>query len=407
MKKIHIALLVASLVIPSISLASIDTNLKYGSRGLGVTELQDFLIDKGFLTGQSSGNFFSLTRRAVVAYQSSVGLPATGFVGPMTRTKINDDLSTANAPAVSAEVSEIGVTALRTNTSSNIAAPVQTSRRLSQALVPGCSSAIGFSTTTGNPCSVVIISTTPATNKTITFPNGAIAEMDSSGNIVRWIKEPSVILQTSNKSSTESSVPVIIQPYTPVTTSPTLSVPLAAPESNPVVVYSDYNFNYHWELSAGANTLSCPMTPRNIVIKKAVFKIPDAAIQKIDELKRLEADGFKLNVNALSSFGSHIGSKSQSYSLEEISPNTFVYFGGAAPVCGEGGTVVVAGSIYGSLVDISQGRNVKIYLEQKGVSIDASTMDNGVTFDLHEMPIPVMAEWEIWDNTTGKRVKIN
>lgn len=409
MKKLHIALLVTFFVIPSISLASIDTNLKYGSRGLDVTELQDFLIDKGFLTGQSSGNFFSLTRRAVVAYQASVGLPATGFVGPMTRTKINDDLSTANAPAVSAEVSETGATATRANTSSNVATPIQPNRGLTQSLASGCSSTVGFSTTTGSSCSSTVASIVAliATNKTVTFPNGAIAEMDSIGNIVRWIKEPSVILQTSNKSSTESSVPVIIQPYTPIATSESISVPPVVPESNAIVAYSDYNFNYHWELSASANTLSCPMTSRNIVIKKAVFKIPDSALQKINELKGLEVDGFKVNVNALPSFETHIGSKSQSYSLEEVSPNTFVYFGNSVPVCGDGGTVTTPATIIGSLMDISQGRNVKVYLEQKGIVIDVNSTSNGVIFDLHSLPVPIMTEWEVWDNTTGKPVKIN
>lgn len=197
MKKLHIALLVTFFVIPSISLASIDTNLKYGSRGLGVTELQDFLIDKGFLTGQSSGNFFSLTRRAVVAYQASVGLPATGFVGPMTRTKINDDLSTVNAPAVSAEVSETGATALRTNTTSNIATPIQVNRESAQSLASGCSSVAGFSITTGSPCSPTVASivATPATNKTMTLQNGSVVEVDANGNIVRFISPQSLVQQ--------------------------------------------------------------------------------------------------------------------------------------------------------------------------------------------------------------------
>lgn len=110
------------LMVPGIALASIDLNLKYGSRGGEVTELQEFLIDKGFLLGQSSGNFFSLTRRAVIAYQSSVGLPATGYVGPMTRTKINDDLSQSNAPSISAEITETGTTTSPTTARASSAA---------------------------------------------------------------------------------------------------------------------------------------------------------------------------------------------------------------------------------------------------------------------------------------------
>src|SRR3990167_6075773 len=110
MKKLSILLLVGIFIIPTVSFASIDTNLKYGSRGTEVTELQEFLIDKGFLTGQTTGNFFTLTRKAVISYQTSVGLPSTGFVGPLTRTKINDGLSVDDTSSNTAEVAETGTT---------------------------------------------------------------------------------------------------------------------------------------------------------------------------------------------------------------------------------------------------------------------------------------------------------
>ncbi len=86
-------LLLAIFLLPTFVFATIDSNLKYGSRGLEVTELQEFLIDKGFLTGQPTGNFFALTKKAVIAYQKSVALPQTGFVGPMTRQMINQELA--------------------------------------------------------------------------------------------------------------------------------------------------------------------------------------------------------------------------------------------------------------------------------------------------------------------------
>lgn len=82
------------LVFPFLASASIDTNLKYGNTGAGVTELQEFLISKGFLAGgYATGNFYSLTLAAVKSYQLSVGVPNTGYVGPMTREKINAELS--------------------------------------------------------------------------------------------------------------------------------------------------------------------------------------------------------------------------------------------------------------------------------------------------------------------------
>lgn len=105
MKKI---ILLAILLTPVFAGASIDVNLKYGATGAEVVELQEFLIDKGFLNYNATGNFFSLTNSAVVKYQGSVGLPTTGFVGPMTREKINAELATKTNSANQQEVAETG-----------------------------------------------------------------------------------------------------------------------------------------------------------------------------------------------------------------------------------------------------------------------------------------------------------
>lgn len=196
MKKLHVVLLSLLLVIPSISVASISKNLKYGTQGSDVKELQEFLIEKGFLSGDASGNFFSLTRKAVIAYQSSVGLPATGFVGSMTRAKINNDLSTGNTSAVSTEVAETVKTATHANTSNTTTIAQTNTTTLS--FVSGCSSSVGFSTTTGKPCSSNVTTSVPiAVNKTATLPNGAIAEIDVRGDFVRWIKEAPTEVSTS------------------------------------------------------------------------------------------------------------------------------------------------------------------------------------------------------------------
>lgn len=194
-------------------------------------------------------------------------------------------------------------------------------------------------------------------------------------------------------------------PAVAVATEPA-SLSASVSPSNSVVIYSDYNFNPHWNLERGQYVLSCSMTPRNIVIRKAAFKIPDSTLQKIINLRSLEADGFKVDTNTLSVIESHFGSRSQSYSLEEVTPNKFVYFGGDIPICSDGRTVTISPSIAGSIMDISQGRNVKIYLEQKGIIIDATSIGNGVMFDLHELPVPIMTEWEVWDNTSNKPVKV-
>jgi hypothetical protein len=109
MKKILLVSITSlAFLLPIVSFASIDLNLKYGSTGTEVKELQEFLISKGFLSGSATGNFFSLTNGAVIKYQGSLGLPTTGFVGPMTRAKINTELTTTTNTANQQEVVETG-----------------------------------------------------------------------------------------------------------------------------------------------------------------------------------------------------------------------------------------------------------------------------------------------------------
>jgi murein L,D-transpeptidase YcbB/YkuD len=70
----------------------INQNLSVGASGSSVINLQEFLVSKGFLAlpaGMTEGYFGNLTKKALVSFQASVGLPATGYCGPMTRTAIN------------------------------------------------------------------------------------------------------------------------------------------------------------------------------------------------------------------------------------------------------------------------------------------------------------------------------
>jgi len=92
------------------ALASIDVNVKYGQKSSEVSELQEFLISKSLLTGNSTGFFGFLTLKAVKAYQVSQKLPATGFVGPMTRESINREIDVELADSNAAEVIETGTT---------------------------------------------------------------------------------------------------------------------------------------------------------------------------------------------------------------------------------------------------------------------------------------------------------
>ena len=72
-----------------------DTNLQFGSSGRNVTHLQQFLADQGVYAGPITGNFFSLTNKAVVAFQKQHEItPSGGYFGPKTRSVANTLLST-------------------------------------------------------------------------------------------------------------------------------------------------------------------------------------------------------------------------------------------------------------------------------------------------------------------------
>ncbi len=66
-------------------------NLSLGQRGNDVVELQKVLISRGYLgTGLATGYFGGMTKAALVKMQASLGLPHTGFFGPMTRAKFSN-----------------------------------------------------------------------------------------------------------------------------------------------------------------------------------------------------------------------------------------------------------------------------------------------------------------------------
>ncbi len=102
-KAIFIASLLA-VIVPSVAFADFDTSLKYGSRGPKVQEVQEFLIDQGYMTGTATGNFYSITLRAVKAFQSAQAIqPVSGFWGPLSRAAgqaiLDQELAQSNLEA--------------------------------------------------------------------------------------------------------------------------------------------------------------------------------------------------------------------------------------------------------------------------------------------------------------------
>lgn len=71
-----------------------ERDLAFGMRGDdGVAHLQRELQDDGFFHSAITGNFMELTRKAVAEFQAAHGIPATGFVGALTRKELNDRIS--------------------------------------------------------------------------------------------------------------------------------------------------------------------------------------------------------------------------------------------------------------------------------------------------------------------------
>jgi hypothetical protein len=164
MKKAIFASALASLLIAGSALAAagytFTSYLKVGSTGADVTALQSWLVSNGFLTmpaGVSMGYFGQLTKSAVVKYQASVGLPATGFVGPLTIAKLNAGSSmtttttTVACPAGYTCVAKGGTTTTTTTTTTtgSITTPgVEGTLSVSQGAVPNTTVYVGQSKVT-------------------------------------------------------------------------------------------------------------------------------------------------------------------------------------------------------------------------------------------------------------------
>jgi PKD repeat protein len=108
-----------------LSCAIISKNLAYGMRDTNdsdVSILQDFLHDKGFLSSLPTGFFGRQTLNAVFLFQRANGISPTGYVGSLTRARIQVIDCTQTTP----------------QTPSN--------------LPPGCTSTFGYSPITGIKC---------------------------------------------------------------------------------------------------------------------------------------------------------------------------------------------------------------------------------------------------------------
>lgn len=95
--------------------ASFSKDLTVGSSGADVTALQNKLG-----VSPATGYFGSVTKAAVVKYQSANGLPATGFVGALTRASLNGSSSVSMPSTPSTPVVNTGVEGILTVDKSSV-----------------------------------------------------------------------------------------------------------------------------------------------------------------------------------------------------------------------------------------------------------------------------------------------
>lgn len=108
MKKLLLSIALALLLIPNLSLAFFETNLKHGSKGEAVIELQDLLVDLGYLNDKIDGRFGLNTRRAVIKFQIANGLKGDGYFGKASRQVANEMLLEILKESNDAEIAETG-----------------------------------------------------------------------------------------------------------------------------------------------------------------------------------------------------------------------------------------------------------------------------------------------------------
>jgi peptidoglycan hydrolase-like protein with peptidoglycan-binding domain len=63
--------------------------MQYHDMGSQVTALQSALVAKGYLKAAPNGVFGPATLAAVKAFQKDMGVPVTGFYGPLTRAALS------------------------------------------------------------------------------------------------------------------------------------------------------------------------------------------------------------------------------------------------------------------------------------------------------------------------------
>ena len=104
-RTIAVLMVLVILISAMLPAAVLAENLRYGSRGDKVKELQQKLKRWGYYTGSIDGIFGSGTQAAVKNFQKKNGLTADGIVGPKTAAALGMNLTSASSSSGSSSSS--------------------------------------------------------------------------------------------------------------------------------------------------------------------------------------------------------------------------------------------------------------------------------------------------------------
>ena len=125
----------ASMAAPTSTLPPFTRNLTIGSTGADVLELQQLLNQWGYTIatsgpgspGNETMHFGGLTAKAVQKFQAAEGIsPVSGFVGPLTRAKLNALIGATTVVAAPAAVTGVITTSLALGSSGAQVTALQT-----------------------------------------------------------------------------------------------------------------------------------------------------------------------------------------------------------------------------------------------------------------------------------------
>lgn len=102
---IAVLMVLVILISAMLTAAVLAENLRYGSRGDKVKELQQKLKRWGYYTGSIDGIFGSGTQAAVKNFQKKNGLTADGIVGPKTAAALGMNLTSSSSSSGSSSSS--------------------------------------------------------------------------------------------------------------------------------------------------------------------------------------------------------------------------------------------------------------------------------------------------------------